>query len=127
MALYHKYVWVVFVFKYSFKSWICYVFCNRIKLTVSRIFRLFTVFEKKLFRLSAISAIFNLLCVICLKVKVSLISRIVSYQLRFLYLSFHSDSFAYYKEIFLLFFRKLLRSLDLFIISLESCFAMKGI
>ena len=31
-----------------------------------------------------------LLCVICLKVNVSLISRTVCYQLRFLYLSFHS-------------------------------------
>ena len=67
------------------------------------IFRSFTIFEKKLFRLSAVFDSFFkispfslililslILCVICLKVKVSLISRIVCYQLCFLYLSFHS-------------------------------------
>ena len=62
------------------------------------IFRFFTIFEKKLFRLSdSVFKIlpFSLILILslmrdCLKVKVSLISRIVCYQLRFLYLSFHS-------------------------------------
>ena len=63
------------------------------------IFRFFTLFEKKLFRLLAVSdpvfkilpfSLILILCVICLKVKVSLISRIFCYQLRFLYLSFYS-------------------------------------
>ena len=63
------------------------------------IFRFFTIFEKKLFRLLAVSdpvfkilpfSLILILCLICLKVKVSLISRIFCYQLRFLYLSFYS-------------------------------------
>ena len=62
------------------------------------IFRFFTIFEKKLLRLSdSVFKIlpFSLILILslmrdCLKVKVSLISRIVCYQLRFLYLSFHS-------------------------------------
>ena len=35
-ALYRKYAWVIFLFKDSFKSRICYVFCNRISFIVSR-------------------------------------------------------------------------------------------
>ena len=66
MALYCKYAWVVFVFKYSFKS--CYAItglcykCYAITFSVTgsnslylEIFRFFTMFEKKLFRLSAVS------------------------------------------------------------------------
>ena len=36
IALYCKYVWVIFVFINYFKSSIYYVFCSRIKLTVSQ-------------------------------------------------------------------------------------------
>ena len=36
IALYCKYVWVIFVFINYFKSSICYVFCSKIKLTVSQ-------------------------------------------------------------------------------------------
>ena len=65
-----------------------------------KIFRFFTIFEKKLFRVSVVSdSVFKispfhlywlyLWCVICLKIKVSLISRKACCQLRFLYLRFH--------------------------------------
>ena len=50
IALYCKYTWMIFVFKDSFKRWICYVFCNRIKFT-----EFHYTFEKKLFRVSAVS------------------------------------------------------------------------
>ena len=76
---------------------------TRPNLLYLKAFRFYTIFEKKLFRVSAVSdsvlrfhpfylhwLLTYLLCVICLKVNVSLISRTVCYQLRFLYLSFHS-------------------------------------
>ena len=57
------------------------------------IFRLFAIFEKKLFRLSPASdSVFKILpfSFILILSLISLISRIVCYQLRFLYLSFYS-------------------------------------
>ena len=73
---------------------------------------------------------------VCLKVKVSLISKIVCYQFCSLHSSFHnnlsqiseinSNFFAYFFSS-VLFPRKLLQSFDLFISSLDSCFVMKDI
>ena len=65
-----------------------------------KIFRFFIIFEKKLFRVSVVSDSvfkispfhlywFYLWWVICLKIKVSLISRKACCQLRLLYLRFH--------------------------------------
>ena len=44
-----------FVLKDSFKSWICYVFCKGSDSLYLEIFKFFTMFEKKLFRVSAVS------------------------------------------------------------------------
>ena len=58
-------------------------------------FRFFTVFEKKLFRVSTTQLLkfhpfYYTDSLLCMKVNVSLISKIVCYQLRSLCLSFHS-------------------------------------
>ena len=50
-----KYGWVIFVFKNSSENWFYYIFCNRIRLRVLEIFRSFAIFEKKSFRVSAVS------------------------------------------------------------------------
>ena len=53
IALYYKYARVVLVLRDSFKTWICSVAgSNSMYL---EIFRLFTIFAKKLFRVSAVS------------------------------------------------------------------------
>ena len=100
--LYCKYAWVVFVFKDSFRRWMCYVFWNRIELTVSRDIQIFYYiwkennweFQRFLTRFLRFHPFhlyrFYFLRVICLKVKVSRISKIACCQLRFLYLGFHS-------------------------------------
>ena len=41
IAMYFKYAWVIFVLKDGFKSWNCYFFCTRIKLTASQNIKIF--------------------------------------------------------------------------------------